>query len=115
MFSNKIRTTLITGMAVASFAGAAIVPVAAQADTQKEVEGKGYTCSHVATNFTSCTKDNHEYYCEESTDTCSKIKRELVHKPGVVSVVPGGLLTAPEQSTPASRAIKPIGFPPPLA
>jgi hypothetical protein len=55
-----------------------------------------------------------EYICAP-TEECVRIKRELVHKPGVVSVVPGGLLIAPEQSTPPSRGIKPIGFPPPLA
>jgi hypothetical protein len=79
MLSTKIRTTIIALIAAGSFA--TMVPAAAQAQPvkQKDLEGKGYTCEHVATNMTICTDTNgHEWACEESTDECGQLRLQVV-------------------------------------
>jgi hypothetical protein len=109
MLSSKIRTILITGIAAASFGGAAIVPGAALASkTQKELKDSGYTCEHTATDFTVCTDSNgHEWYCEESTDKCEQIKLEG-HKPRITELVaPAGMLKAPEAGSPPPTRVLP--------
>ncbi len=73
---HKIAVSLAAALSIAG----AMVPVA-QAETTQEVKDKGYSCEHTADNFTTCTNsDGHEYWCEESTDSCAKIKLEVAKK-----------------------------------
>lgn len=108
MLSNQVRTILITAVASVSLASVAIVPSAALASKkQGELKEKGYSCEHTATDFTVCTdKEGHEWWCEESTDSCEQIKLEVT-KPRIVRP-PVGLLKAPELgSPPPTRPISP--------
>jgi hypothetical protein len=111
MLSNKIGTVLVAAIASVSFGGAAIFPGAALASKkQGELKEKGYTCEHTADNFTVCTdKEGHEWWCEESTDTCEQIKREVTKTPIVrPPVAPVGVLKAPEvTSPPPTRPVLP--------
>jgi len=79
MLSTKIRTTIIALIAASSFA--TIVPAVAQAQPvkQKDLEGKGYTCSHAFTNTTICTDSfGHEWACEESSDECGQLRLQVI-------------------------------------
>lgn len=101
MLSTKIRTTVVTLIAAVSLGGAAIVPASALASkTQKELKDKGLSCEHTSDNLTTCTdKEGHEWYCEESTDTCEQVKLEVV-KPRTVLAPSTGMLKAPETGSP---------------
>ena len=86
----KIRTIIITLIAVGSFATATIAPVAAQADSPASLETAGYTCEvvHNPTEI-SCSNGIHLFSCTP-TD-CVLIYREappVISPPVVRKVTP---------------------------
>jgi hypothetical protein len=99
--NTKIRTAIITLIAVGSFGSTALVPGAAQATTkEKDLTGKSYTCEHTSDNLTVCTdKEGHEWYCEESTDECGQVKVTLLNTTKL-RVPVTSLYAAPSTTTP---------------
>jgi hypothetical protein len=84
---TKTRTTIVTLLAAAGFAAAAIAPAVSQAQTMEHLELGGFECVHVATNFWECTNGSHVWWCE-SNGECQRHALELPPKPPVVKEGP---------------------------